>query len=101
MFSFFSYSSYWSKSSSYTRNRYDESRDDDRHDRDDDRRCCGSYDWYGSKQFYKLEDDPTGLTDVYDAADPDVIALWPEMIDWADEVESYWPHLGPPWYEGP
>ena len=49
MFSFFSYSSYWSKSSSYNRNRYDESRDDDRHDRDDDRRCCGSYDWYGCK----------------------------------------------------
>lgn len=50
MFSFFSHSSKsWSHASSYNWNRYDGSSRYDRHDRDDDRSCCGSYDWYGCK----------------------------------------------------
>jgi len=59
------------------------------------------YDWLGGKHFYKLEDDPTGLTDVYDASDPDVIALWSDMRQWVKEVQQDWSFMKAPPDEGP
>lgn len=59
------------------------------------------YSWTGGKYFYRLDQDPTGLTNVYDASDPDVQALWPEMSAFVDDLQADWPFLGEPDNEGP
>jgi arylsulfatase A-like enzyme len=59
------------------------------------------YDWWGSRAFYRLDDDPQGLVDVYDRRDPDLVELWAEMDTWIAEVQRSWPHLPPPVDPGP
>jgi arylsulfatase A-like enzyme len=59
------------------------------------------YDWQGGRAFYRLDDDPLGLVDVYDRRDPDVVALWEDLEVWIAEVREQWPHLGPPVDPGP
>jgi arylsulfatase A-like enzyme len=54
------------------------------------------YDWGGGRSFYRLDEDPKGLVDVYDRRDPDVIALWEDMEVWIAQVQEAWPHLAPP-----
>jgi arylsulfatase A-like enzyme len=54
------------------------------------------YDWAGNRSFYRLDSDPRGLEDVYDAADPDVLATWDALAPSIAQVERTWPHLGPP-----
>ncbi len=54
-----------------------------------------NYDYFGNRALFRMDDDPTGTVDVYDAADPDVVALWTEMDAWIAEVGAQWPHLKP------
>lgn len=65
----------------------------------DDRQLL--YDWWGERALYRLDVDPDGLEDVYDPADPDVVALWSDMDTWVADVRSAWPHLDPPVAAGP
>jgi len=47
----------------------------------------------GRKAFYDAATDPLELTDLYDAKDADVIALWDDMDQQIDDVLTYLPHL--------
>ncbi|MBA2321593.1 MAG: sulfatase-like hydrolase/transferase [Deltaproteobacteria bacterium] len=60
-----------------------------------------NYDFYGNRSFYRYDTDPLGLVDVYDDADPDVIARWVEMDAWIAEVQAQWPHLDDPVWPRP
>lgn len=59
------------------------------------------YDFWGEKHFYDHAIDPTGLDDLYDPDDPDVIAMWGPMRDFIDEVTAQWPSVGNPYDPGP
>jgi arylsulfatase A-like enzyme len=59
------------------------------------------YDFWGEKHYYDLTYEPTGLVDLYDAADPTVQALWVPMQAFADEVYGRWPSVGAPNLLGP
>jgi arylsulfatase A-like enzyme len=59
------------------------------------------YDFWGEKHFYDLTTDPTGLTDLYDAADPVVQDLWVDMEVFVDEIVAKWPSAGDPVVPGP
>jgi len=53
------------------------------------------YRWSGAKEFYDLSADPGEQTDLYDAADPDVIALWELMEDEISAILAIKPDYEP------
>ena len=55
-----------------------------------------NYDWDGNRALYHLDTDPQGLIDVYEASDPDVVALWTSMGALVEEVRGYYPLFGDP-----
>jgi arylsulfatase A-like enzyme len=53
------------------------------------------YWWNGTKRFYDLSADPDEVDDIYDASDPDVIALWEDLQPIVEHTEEVWPGLNP------
>jgi arylsulfatase A-like enzyme len=53
------------------------------------------YWWDGTKRFYDIGTDPDEQTDLYDASDPDVIALWDELQPIVEHTDEVWPGLDP------
>jgi arylsulfatase A-like enzyme len=53
------------------------------------------YWWNGTKRFYDLATDPNEETDLYDAADTDVIAMWDELQPVIERTDAAWPGLSP------
>ena len=53
------------------------------------------YWWDGTKRFYDLATDPDEQDDIYDASDPDVIALWEELQPVIEHTQEVWPGLRP------
>jgi arylsulfatase A-like enzyme len=53
------------------------------------------YWWDGTKRFYDIGTDPDEQTDLYDASDPDVIALWDELEPIVEHTDEVWPGLDP------
>ena len=52
-----------------------------------------TYSSNGRKAFYDASTDPGELVDLYDAADPQVIALWEDLSAELDRINGYIPHL--------
>jgi hypothetical protein len=59
------------------------------------------YDWNGRRALYRISEEPAGLVDQYDPADPEVVALWESMMPFVDEISATWDHLAPPVAPGP
>jgi arylsulfatase A-like enzyme len=53
------------------------------------------YWWAGGKRYYDLSLDSAEQVDVYDAADPTVLALWDVMRPAIDKATESWPELVP------
>jgi arylsulfatase A-like enzyme len=53
------------------------------------------YWWNGGKKYFDLSIDPTEVTDLYDPADPSVLALWTVLDAKIDEARAFWPDLVP------
>ena len=53
------------------------------------------YWWDGTKRFYDLATDPDEESDIYDASDADVIALWEELQPIVEHTTEIWPRLNP------
>jgi len=60
-----------------------------------------TYDFSGEKHLWDYSLDPTGLTDFYDPADPNVLTLWGPMGDYVAEVLDQWPSSAPAVSAGP
>ncbi|MCA9489699.1 MAG: sulfatase-like hydrolase/transferase [Myxococcales bacterium] len=54
------------------------------------------YDFAGGREAHRTTTDPAELTDVYDAADPEVVAAWEEMAAFVDDVSAAFPSAGSP-----
>ncbi|MCB9689381.1 MAG: sulfatase-like hydrolase/transferase [Alphaproteobacteria bacterium] len=54
------------------------------------------YDFAGGRAAHRTDADPAELSDVYDAADPQVIAAWREMSAFVDDVQAAFPSAGVP-----
>ncbi|MEO0602271.1 MAG: hypothetical protein AAF211_12590 [Myxococcota bacterium] len=50
----------------------------------------------GQRCFHDLAADPKQLTNRYDPADPDVLALWGDLDDLLDDVQATFPAWGTP-----
>ena len=53
------------------------------------------YRWSGVKEYYDLGADPDEQVNAYDAADPDVLALWELLSEEVDAVQTIKPEYAP------
>ncbi|MEZ4241665.1 MAG: sulfatase-like hydrolase/transferase [Myxococcota bacterium] len=60
-----------------------------------------TYDFWGNRKLYDLTTDPAATTDLYAPSDPDVVALWDELLPFVNEISSTWTFLDPPVNPGP
>jgi len=47
------------------------------------------YEWSSERSFYRLDTDPREASDVYDAADPDLLCLWEHLAPWIAQAATF------------
>jgi arylsulfatase A-like enzyme len=59
------------------------------------------YRWDGARSLYDDKLDAKQLDDLYSPTHPKAIELWDDLLPLTQQVETLWPHLGPPVRPGP